>query len=182
MGTVHRGFWHAWTILRDNVIEQLQRMTFAATNDVKLTGHDSGGALAEMGALELKLFHNFTPSLENFGTPRVGDISFKEAMDYEVPDLWRITHGKDQVVHVPPQFRGFYHTAHEVYFENDDLNFTTCASHGEDKACSNKCDLDCSNKCIRDGTCNPTADHLVYLTIEITKCTNELEMPILMTT
>merc|ERR1712232_581079 len=122
------------------------------TTSVRLTGHSMGAALATNAALDLKLSYGWSTSVVTFGSPRVGDHEFHNAISAEVT-VWRVTHHDDLVVHVPPEFTGFYHVAPELHFpEVSGLSYKQCDGSGEDSSCANACGL----------TCDSISDHLNY--------------------
>lgn len=109
-----------------------------------LTGHSLGATLY---ALQLYLQHQYTNiHLITFGSPRVGDISFRKKFLQSPIGHWRITHADDPVPFVPIQAMGFVHVAQEIYQHNTPTEYTLCsdtANNGgsiysmEDSTCSN---------------------------------------------
>lgn len=161
---VHRGFWGAWQILKDPVVQALDDMLADHPGSpVRLTGHSLGAAIANVAALDLKLSRGLRTSLIDFGSPRVGNLELVKAMEQEVPQQWRITHAKDIVPHMPPQYFGFYHTPTEVFFPSQDgtnVTYTVCDGSGEDPLCSNQCYSSWTG-------CSSVVDHMIYAGIAI---------------
>lgn len=71
----------------------------------------------------------------NFGQPRVGDDAYAAFAEQRFPKVFRQTHYKDTVPHVPLESQGFRHIATEVY-EDNKLNYTICDGSGEDPHCA----------------------------------------------
>lgn len=69
------------------------------------TGHSLGGALTTHAALDV-ILSNLVPRsqviLYNYGSPRVGNFKFAQAVRNAVPVINRLVHYKDIVPHVPP--------------------------------------------------------------------------------
>ncbi|RNE96141.1 lipase, partial [Trypanosoma rangeli] len=94
---------------------------------VLITGHSLGGAMAELAAAEFAsrpYASGAVPRIElyTFGAPRVGNTEFANWIvalfcsgGHEV---YRVTHMRDPVPHLPPMFMGFEHEPHEVWYDN----------------------------------------------------------------
>jgi len=135
---VHGGFWNAWQSLKTQIVPRVAGLLKAHNaNTVRVVGHSLGGAMATNAAVDLKMEHGWSTSVINFGSPRVGDINYQELIKTTVP-FWRVTHDADLVVHVPPQWAGFYHGSTEIFFQ-DDYHYKVCDGSGEDHHCSDSC-------------------------------------------
>lgn len=161
---LHTGFWNAWQSLKPGVVKALTAIknSHLDTHDIHVyvTGHSLGAAIASNAAMDLKLNEGYDTSVVNFGSPRVGDINYHNALLAEVPH-WRVTHNNDPVVHAAPVAEGFYHASTEIHFpERNGLNFKVCDGSGEDSSCA--------DACARYLTCTSIADHLNYLEQSIT--------------
>jgi len=76
-----------------------------------------------------------------FGQPRVGNSKFAEWFESRLGGtrLFRLTHHRDPVPHVPPQAMGFSHPATEVFYNQESTSYLVCSStNGEDPNCSNQ--------------------------------------------
>lgn len=92
--------------------------------NIFITGHSLGGAIAQLAALELATIgHNVT--LYTFGSPRVGDAGFVNAINRVVSNHYRVTSIRDPVPHVPAQIQGFAHAGVEVFYQSQ-VNYTIC--------------------------------------------------------
>ena len=76
---------------------------------------------------------------------------FEETMPIE---MYRITHWRDAVPHLPPEhLLGYVHGPREVFYVEDMSNFTVSDGSGEDPNCSDQHYVDTS-----------VDDHLHYMT------------------
>ena len=150
-----------------------------------ITGHSLGGAFATLAALDASLgglvssenLHLFT-----FGSPRVGDFNLAKAVVDNVNEMYRITHDRDIVPHLPPCTLGldlecqsdpdhadengahYWHAWHvwpEIfYIGNTNADFKLCYD-GEDPYCADQF----------TDVGDSVADHLMYLGLS-TGCTS----------
>ena len=122
---------------------------------VTFTGYSLGGAVATLAALKT-IAQNFRTSsqieLITFGEPRIGTLVFANSVDREIPHKFRITHGGDPVVHLPPCINlgnsscsinhpnAPSHHGTEIFYNNDmryESTFIRCTAKDEDERCSN---------------------------------------------
>ena len=108
-GKVHKGF----KVALDEVWDELSRYLVSLKNPrrtVWITGHSMGAAVATLAADR----YGNVQGLYTFGSPRVGDVDFKN--DYFV-DTYRFVNNRDIVTKVPPQ--GVYvHVGNLKYMDN----------------------------------------------------------------
>lgn len=90
---VHAGFLSMWrdSGLRDGLTDSMAHLLSAVGWDgpLYITGHSLGGALASLCAVYMK--HTFVLDEVNvytFGSPRVGNLRFKEVFQTMVGKLW----------------------------------------------------------------------------------------------
>merc|ERR1719162_2479200 len=122
-----------WASLRSALTTALG----AVAQKVTITGHGTSGALATLAALDLS--ENGVPVAElvTFGQPRVGNAAFAAFYaDSAVYPHFRVTHGRDPVVHAPSASAGFSHVGREVFFNKASSSYQLCSQGGEDPACS----------------------------------------------
>lgn len=136
---VHSGFQKAMVSVQDDVLAEVERlMALHPSYSVKTTGHSLGGALALMNAMAL-LKSDIDVTMINFGQPRTGDSDFA---DFAMSKLshYRVTHYKDPVPNIPPQWpTGYHHTAYEIFeYEATSTAVKQCDSTGEDPHCTDK--------------------------------------------
>lgn len=132
---VHKGFH----IAQQSVIKEVLTQVKLLKNQfpfysVICTGHSLGAALALLTAVDLHNAEITGVRLFNFGCPRVGDIKFAEYIEKTIPDISRVTHHKDIVVHSPSHLY-FSHYATEYYQHDNNITLRECVGR-EDRNCS----------------------------------------------
>jgi len=104
---VHAGFFLQYTHLRNQLMRHLTKYH---VGPLYVTGHSLGGALATMFAADFAVKYPETAvTCYTFGTPRVGDAQFAEAVT-NIPNvsISRINNVDDIITEYP--WRGFVHT------------------------------------------------------------------------
>ena len=152
---VHKGFYAMTLALKSDVIQSIQRLPYS---HVIVTGHSEGAAVAQLMCMELYA-NDIDCDVYNFGQPRIGDPNYATFANRVIKNLFRFTHNKDIVPHVPPPEMNYQHSCQEIY-ENEQHQLTSCIAC-EDSSCADQYSL-------RETT---TADHLLYLNYNITECT-----------
>jgi len=72
--SIHPGFWNAYLSVATIVRVQTQfLLSKYRGSKIYVTGHSLGGALAQIAALDLKLFYGHVDGLYTFGQPRIGN-------------------------------------------------------------------------------------------------------------
>jgi len=141
---------------------------FPWRDNVTLTGHSLGAALAQLAMLDLngQGFRIVTSYV--FGSPRVGDTTWANAFETRIGlgTVYHVTLRHDPVPRLPPRATGYVHASTEVFYKgNTSEGYTICAAPTEDPRC-----IDSSGNTIRlikqclKGDC----DHLKYMTPEKT--------------
>jgi hypothetical protein len=133
-GRVHKGFFQAWSIIEQSVVEQIVRWRKACAAEGKLlpplyiTGHSLGGALATMAAAALVDSNIHVAGVYTFGQPRVGDRTFVSQLSLKTGGkVFRFVNNNDLVPHVPPPFsiwnplRLYSHVGKPTYFNGRGL-------------------------------------------------------------
>lgn len=151
---VHQGFYNSVQSVIKMIIFEVKKLQLLLPSDyvVKVTGHSLGGALAQLTGMEI-IHAGIPTSVYNFGQPRVGDKSYA-SFATKTLQIFRVTHNKDIVPHVPViDVMGFYHSCTEV-FEDVSGSLRVCSdSSCEDPTCADQYKL----------VQTDTADHVVYL-------------------
>jgi len=99
MGTVHRGFYNAFS----KIYPKLKHSLDLTKNKIFLTGHSLGAALAVLCSAHFK---HKNPTLVTFGSPRVGTKSFIDYVSRDVLHIrWENTN--DIVCYSPLMFKHF---------------------------------------------------------------------------
>lgn len=89
---VHRGFYQAWLMIREQVLSALKQ----CTKPVIITGHSLGGALASLACVEYDAYASYL-----YGAPQVGNLIFT---DYAAKQrIYCIINNNDLVCRVPPK-------------------------------------------------------------------------------
>ena len=112
-GDCHKGFTRAWYVVHDLVMNIVD--TTAPTNDIILTGHSLGGAIATRAALD------FEPekirAIYTYGQPRV----FLRRNKYPFNHLhYRVVNDADIVVKLPPLSFGYRHVGQCIFIDDKD--------------------------------------------------------------
>lgn len=159
---VHAGFYETTMNIVDSTMEAIQTLRRKYKYDIIVTGHSYGAAISQLFSVEM-LLDDIPNAIYNFGQPRVGDMDFAFYVNTLQKNLWRFTHNRDIVPHLPPM-EGFqyYHSCQEV-FENESGELTMC-SKCEDVTCADQYDLLNTN----------TEDHSIYLGHPM-NCENSVE-------
>jgi len=122
------------------------------------TGHSLGGSMATLAALDgatsgLIPVSQKSPQLYTFGSPRVGNWVFAQAVSSLVPVMFRIVHFNDLVPHVPLcqgepaskcQNNNYgaapiwaWHVKQEIFYNKDNSSYKVCSeTNSEDWSCS----------------------------------------------
>ena len=149
---VHNGFYEMTQRLFSSIHKAVSSIasTYHSTHIV-VTGHSEGAAVAQLTCMEFQS-KQIDCELYNFGQPRVGDAAYATFANQVLPNLWRFTHNRDMVPHVPPtEVMDYYHSCGEI-FEDASGKLTQCSAC-EDVACADQYALKDTN----------TADHSIYL-------------------
>ena len=111
-GWVHLGFERMYARVRASI-----RTALAAVGDVRVTvlGHSLGGAMATLGAVDVKRNMGKTQvDLCTVGGPRTGKVGFRRNFNDEIPIAYRVTNQFDIVPHVPSAITGWNHVGEEI--------------------------------------------------------------------
>jgi len=117
-GEVHEGFADALGTVWLGVKQALEDYQDEGQG-LWLTGHSLGGGLATLGAA--KLIEQAIPvrGLYTFGSPRVGDSVFADAMNVRFRQSYRFVNNNDLVTRIPRRLAGFRHVDTVCYFNSD---------------------------------------------------------------
>ena len=152
---VHDGFYKSTMAIKDEALRSMRSLTRQYPNyDIIVTGHSYGASCAQLLALEL-IYNGFENiAVYNFGQPRVGNRVFANYVETILADkLWRFTHDKDIVPHLPFVEFEYLHSCREV-FETNEGKLRLCSDYvGEDPKCADQYSLKETN----------VDDHLIYL-------------------
>lgn len=125
---IHNGFYRSALAVKNATLDSIKYLKFInPTYQVIVTGHSYGAAVAQIIALEL-VTESIQAQVYNFGQPRIGNPSFATFVNSKLYILWRFTHYKDVVPHLPPITGfGYMHSCIEVY-EDEQHNIRICSN------------------------------------------------------
>ena len=117
---VHRGFYHAYRSVRDQVLMSLQHMMFAdelVIERILVSGHSFGGAMAHFLYLDVQTRYPSCPlEMYTFGAPRTGTKTFATAFNAAMPRCFRLVFERDPIPFVPKGL-GYCHAGHECLLD-----------------------------------------------------------------
>ena len=121
---VHEGFFDSWLSVEEEAVAEVQRLLkLHPKAEVFVTGHSLGAALAALCAAELGAStHSMQDNIGGvytYGQPRVGNKQFAHFYNTGKHVSWRVTHWHDPVPHLPLEWQGFWHTATEVFYNEN---------------------------------------------------------------
>jgi predicted lipase len=106
----HRGIMMAYFAVRKSLLEAMDRFV---GQQVIVTGHSLGGALATIAALDIQYNLGQKRDLRfevyTFGSPRVGNAAMVASYNGRIPNSYRFIYGWDVVTRVPRTWQGFDH-------------------------------------------------------------------------
>jgi triacylglycerol lipase len=119
-GLVHMGFQLVYDAVRKSVSSLLQALA-AGIDNIWVTGHSLGGALAVLCAPDLvsNVSKLIVPKLYTFAGPRVAQDNligpgFRQLFDGRIPLCYRIANRWDKVPDLPPAIALYEHVGHGV--------------------------------------------------------------------
>jgi len=146
---VHSGFLATWAAIATPAVAAIKRLyaQSRAKARVTLIGHSLGAAVALLATYQL-IADEGVPihALYTYGCPRVGNAAFAEHMQRSMlgalpGGVWRHTHWRDPVPHLPLHSMGFRHVPREVWSDEHCKTHTLCDGSGEDPKCANSLDF-----------------------------------------
>lgn len=149
---VHDGFYEAYRSVQAQIATayEILRNRGSGGYQVIVTGHSLGAALATLSAVHLTCdepFNNLPIAVYNYGSPRIGGDQFSTLVSQTLSDkmpLFRHTHWRDPVPHLPLMDMGYRHAAREYFLQQDwsppqgNHSVTVCNGSGEDPNCSDQ--------------------------------------------
>lgn len=135
------GFINNYADMRDYILGNLTDLGCQGRK-VSVAGHSLGAAHAMVALYDLRSQGYSVSDSYTFGSPRVGDSAFVNALNASLAGearVFRVTHSKDPVPHLPFEIMGFKHLSREVYYDADTTDgFIICDGSGEDRICANQ--------------------------------------------
>eukprot|EP01116_Phalansterium_solitarium_P024518 TRINITY_DN9005_c0_g1_i1.p1 TRINITY_DN9005_c0_g1~~TRINITY_DN9005_c0_g1_i1.p1 ORF type:complete len:904 (-),score=184.14 TRINITY_DN9005_c0_g1_i1:391-3102(-) len=117
----HSGFWNAYKKIWRDLINVITKFNAQRSCPVKVfcTGHSLGGALATIAAFEINTCLDVEVHMYNFGCPRVGNHSFANLYNRQVPRSFRLVNDCDMVTSIPDSklLWDFKHVGKEIVID-----------------------------------------------------------------
>lgn len=140
---VHGGFQNAW---KEVAAKAKTAITSARSANpgfkVVATGHSLGGAVATVGAANLRK-DGIPVDIYTFGSPRVGNAALTNFITNQAGAEYRVTHGADPVPRLPPAIFGYRHTSPEYWLSGGNSNKIDYVL-GDIKICEGALNLFCN--------------------------------------
>ncbi|KAM0805935.1 Lip3 precursor [Usnea florida] len=119
----HQGFYDSWRDSRTGILAALANTTTTyPTNQLIITGHSLGGAIATIAAAEIRKSTAHPADLYTYGAPRIaGTVLSSYITNQNLGGNYRVTHYDDPVPRLPPlspgplQDTGYVHISPEYY-------------------------------------------------------------------
>lgn len=127
---VHQGFYNGFAGVEGYVRSNVQALlsTYRGAK-IMITGYSLGGALAVIGALDMKMIFDHVDEFYSFGQPRVGNELFANNFVKQVGTHFRVIHYADIIPHLPPQTPLPYsHFAYEIWYDEGMQKYKTCGA------------------------------------------------------
>jgi len=139
---VHRGFYHMWQLVSKEVFGALEEVgcgsDTADSQNLYVTGHSMGAAVVQLAMIDLDKAGYAIKKLYAFEPPRVGNQEFADAFQdrFKKAVVFRMSHNRDPVVHLPPWHLWYTHIAPEVFF--DQHGHVTVCEKAENRTCADQ--------------------------------------------
>lgn len=139
---VENGFYTIWKNIQQETMQALAAVGCDANssdNQLVVTGHSLGAAITHLAMFTLQNRGYEVLESYSFEAPRVGNKHFSDAFDERFTrkySVFRVTHWKDPVPHLPPELLGYYHVPTEIYV-NKTGGIHVC-NGAEDRYCADR--------------------------------------------
>jgi len=157
---VHSGMFHTYNSIRSRTVEAiLEKLADNPGALVRATGHSMGASMVELLCVDVSLHHGVRCStVYTYGTPRSGNQAFVDALasaTLPTHDVWRVTHWRDPVPHLPPALLGYVHATTEVFYNYDFTSVRQCVGPDDKDCCQQFAAVSCLLCCVME--------HLSYM-------------------
>lgn len=127
---VHRGFLDCLWRVNSSTRHTLQRLR-SVDQQLVITGHSLGGALAMLLALDLEDLFEPVNQVITFGQPRAGDAAFARYYNsLLIAKTFRVVNDLDAITRLPSWFMGYRHAGTELFIDCwDRLNVAPCLAY-----------------------------------------------------
>jgi len=139
---VHNGFLSEYNSLRVCVQETLANLGFGPGSSIRTTGHSLGASVSILAIMDLTKEGWDIEESYDFGRPRTGDEQFAAIFsDRFKGRVWRMTHSRDPIPHLPPADLivdwHFEHVYPEVYYRSSvDKGYVICDTADSNSNCA----------------------------------------------
>lgn len=121
-GKTSRGFTCIYQSTRDQLIRQLEKLSIAKR--LFVTGHNYGGALSTLAALDIAANTGFrNPIVYTYGSPRVGDPDFAFRFNKEVKNSIRVVNIHDSFPTFPDRVYPPPFTEEGLYYQHVNIKY-----------------------------------------------------------
>lgn len=117
-GMIHQGFGIAINAVTESLNRKLRRMD-KPSRKVWVTGHSLGGALATLYAARRLDVNDPVAGMYTYGSPRVGDETFREGFNAKMSNYYRMVFGRDIVSRVAPRTLHYSHVGQLTTISRD---------------------------------------------------------------
>ncbi|KAM5344829.1 hypothetical protein ACJ41O_010691 [Fusarium nematophilum] len=140
---VHTGFQNAWNEIASATKDAVAKARKANPSfKVVATGHSLGGAVATLGAANLRAA-GVPVDIYTYGAPRLGNSALSAFISSQAGSEFRVTHGSDPVPRLPPLVFGYRHTSPEYWLSGGSSD-TVDYSVSDIKVCEGAANLSCN--------------------------------------
>jgi triacylglycerol lipase len=116
-GKTSRGFTCLYQSTRNQLIEELNKLS--PSKKLFITGHNYGGALATLAALDISMNTKFkNPIVYTYGSPRIGDPEFSYRFNKEVKNSIRVVNIHDPFTTFPAKQYPPPFTKEGIYYQH----------------------------------------------------------------
>ncbi len=123
-GNVHMGFQRVYNSVRDRAVQLVRQALAAGCQNIWITGHSLGGALATLCAPDLmaNVSKTIAPRIYTFAGPRVGQYAllnqgFQKFFGRLIPLCYRVVNRWDKVPDLPPNIALYEHVGYGVLID-----------------------------------------------------------------
>ena len=116
---VHKGFLYKYLLIRDLIVNKTHEILMNNNiEDIYISGHSSGGAIANIASLDLYyLYPNIRINTITFGSPKLENKAFIEEYNKNIINSIIIVNKNDIIQYLPLPI--IYHHIHKQFILND---------------------------------------------------------------